>query len=404
MAIGLELQRRGHRAAIVTSEYHRQRITAAGLPFHPAVPDLRPDDKTLIRSTMDETRGPEAVARFMLGALRDTYADYERAVQAERADLLITSELAYAGVVLAQKLGLRWVSHVLSPVSFFSAYDDTVIPGAQWLSRLRPLGPRVYGAVLHLGKVMARRISGPINDLRRDVGLAPVRDPFLDDKHSPELVLAMFSPLLGSPQPDWPAQTIVTGFAFWDGDEPALSPELGAFLAAGDPPVVFTLGSAAVFDPGQFYVESARAARIAGRRAVLLVGPQPGALPRPDLRVGVFPYAPFSKLFPRAAAVVHQGGAGTTGQVMRSGRPMLVVPYAHDQPDNALRVRKLGIARTIRRGAYHAEIAGRALRELLVDAAIQRRAGEIGAVVAHERGAAVSADAIERMFSPRAAR
>ena len=353
---------------------------------------------------MDERRGPEAVARFMLGALRETYADYERAVEAERADLLITSELAYAGVVLAQKLGLRWVSHVLSPISFFSAYDDTVIPAAQWLSRLRPLGPRVYGAVLHLGKVMARRITGPVNDLRRNVGLPPVLDPFLDDKHSPELVLAMFSPLLGSPRPDWPKQAVVTGFAFWDGDEPALSSELGAFLDAGDPPVVFTLGSAAVFDPGQFYVESARAARVADHRAVLLVGPEPGPLPLPDARVGVFPYAPFSKLFPLAAAVVHQGGAGTTGQVMRSGRPMLVVPYAHDQPDNALRVRKLGIARTVRRSAYHGELAGRALRALLDDMAIQRRAREVGDIVSREHGATAAADAIERMFSPRGGR
>src|SRR6185312_8195796 len=89
-----------------------------------------------------------------------------------------------------------------------------------------------------------------------------------DDKHAPDLVLAMFSRVLGEPRPDWPPQTVVTGFAFYDGQEPALAPDLAAFLDAGPPPIVFTLGSAAVFDPGRFYEESARAAAIVGRRAV----------------------------------------------------------------------------------------------------------------------------------------
>ena len=63
IALGLELQRRGHHAVIVTSDYHRPRIAAAGLPFQPAVADLRPDDKALIQATMDERRGPEEIGR-----------------------------------------------------------------------------------------------------------------------------------------------------------------------------------------------------------------------------------------------------------------------------------------------------------------------------------------------------
>ena len=93
-----------------------------------------------------------------------------------------------------------------------------------------------------------------------------------------------------------------------------------------DPPIVFTLGSAAVHDPGPFFDESAKAAALLERRAVLLVGPEPGQMVGAGPDVAVFGYAPFSKLFPRAAAVVHQGGSGTTGQVMRAGRPMLIVP------------------------------------------------------------------------------
>jgi len=391
IALGLSLQSRGHRVAIVTSEYHRERILATGLGFHTAAPDLRPDDKALIRATMDERRGPEEVVGFMLRALPQTYADYERAVAAEAADLLITSDLAYAGVILAQKAGLRWASQVLSPLSFLSAYDDSVLPPLPWLHHLKTLGPRIYGRVLGVAKHAARKMSDPINTFRTSLGLAPVRDPFFDDKHSPSLVLAMFSRLLGEPRPDWPPQTVVTGFAFYDGDESALSDDVRAFIAGGERPLVFTLGSAAVFDPGAFFTESARAAREIGRRALLLVGPQADALPPFDRDIAVVGYAPFSKLFPEAAAIVHQGGSGTTGQAMRAGRPMLVVPYAHDQPDNAMRVKRLGISDTVRRGDYRAPRVAAALRRLLDDPAVPGRAQHVARLVAQEDGAHAAA-------------
>jgi rhamnosyltransferase subunit B len=398
IALGLELHSRGHHVSLVSSEYHRARIAATGLGFHPAMPDLRPDDQALIRATMDERRGSEEVFRFMLAHLPRTYADYARAVEAEKPDLLITSELAYAGPILAEKIGLRWASMTLSPISFLSPYDETILPPMPWLSRFHALGPGVYGAILSLVKRIAGRMGAPINDFRRELGLPKVGHPLFDAKHSPELVLAMFSRLIGEPRPDWPAHTVVTGYAFYDGAEPDLSPELAAFLDAGEPPIVFTLGSAAVHDPGPFFDESAKAAALLRRRAVLLIGPETGQMVGAGPDVAVFGYAPFSKLFPRAALVVHQGGSGTTGQVMRAGRPMLVVPYAHDQPDNALRARKLGIAASLGRNSYNAENASQAIRPLLRDRAVAERAAEIGEIVSRENGAAVAADAIERTF------
>jgi UDP:flavonoid glycosyltransferase YjiC (YdhE family) len=133
---------------------------------------------------------------------------------------------------------------------------------------------------------------------------------------------------------------------------------------------------------------------------VLLAGMQSGRMPPPDPAIGVFPYEPFSRLFPRAAAIVHQGGSGTTGQVLRAGKPMLVVPYAHDQADNAFRATKLGVARTVRRKAYRGETIAAALHRLLDDPRVAARAKEVGAVVSQEDGAAVAADAIERAFRP----
>ena len=399
LALGLELQHRGHDVALATSEYHRTRIAQAGLGFFPVAPDLRPDDRALIRATMDERGGPKAVFQLMSAALPQSYADCAAAADAFDPDVVLSAELAYAAAIMAEKRRLHWASATLSPLSFFSAYDHSIVPPAPWLGSFRRLGPGVYGMILGGIKRLATGFGRPINDFRAELGLAPVREPLFAAKHSPELSLAMFSKLMSGPHPDWPRSTIVTGYAFYDGGEMPLHPEIAAFLDAGDAPVVFTLGSAAVFDPGPFYEESVRAARMIGRRALLLVGPNPERVPATPSDVGVFDYAPFSRLFPRAAAVVHQGGSGTTGQAMRGGRPMVVVPYAHDQPDNAAHLRQLGIAVTVRRRAYTAAAAAAALRKVLADPAVARRAAEVSRIVESENGAAAAADAMERTFA-----
>src|SRR5206468_162406 len=110
----------------------------------------------------------------------------------------------------------------------------------------------------------------PVRLLRRSLRLPPGPNPILEGKFSPRLDLALFSSEFGGPQPDWPRQTRQTGFCFFDETElqPALPPGVAQFLASGEPPVVFTLGSAAVYLANDFYVESARAAQQLGRRAL----------------------------------------------------------------------------------------------------------------------------------------
>jgi UDP:flavonoid glycosyltransferase YjiC (YdhE family) len=220
-----------------------------------------------------------------------------------------------------------------------------------------------------------------------------------EGQFSPHGTLALFSRLLAEPQPDWPPNVHVTGAAFHAG--PAAMPaELEAFLAGGPPPLVFTLGSSAVGAAGAFYHESAEAARRLGMRAVLLVGRDPANRP-PALSPDAIAveYAPHGELFPRAAAVVHQGGAGTLALALRSGRPMVVVPYAHDQPDNAHRAARLGVARVVYPRRYTARRVADALRALLTHGDAGRRAAEVGAAVRAERGAAGACDVLEQVAS-----
>jgi UDP:flavonoid glycosyltransferase YjiC (YdhE family) len=100
---------------------------------------------------------------------------------------------------------------------------------------------------------------------------------------------------------------------------------------------------------------------------------------------------------PRAAAVVHQGGAGTTHQALAAGHPELIVPFAHDQPDNAHRVERLGIAKVIYPGAYRADRVERALRSLLDEPLFASRAAIVGEIVRSERGADAACEEIERV-------
>ncbi len=158
--------------------------------------------------------------------------------------------------------------------------------------------------------------------------------------------------------------------------------------------MVFTLGSSAVQDPGAFYQESIAAVKRLGCRAVLLVGTNQIAGPLPAGTVA-FPYAPYSKILPRAGCIVHQGGIGTCGQALAAGRPMLVKPYAFDQMDNAARLARMGVARSIRRKDYTAVRAAAELDRLLHDASYARKAEEAGRRVRAERAVAAACDAIE---------
>ncbi|HZU08565.1 MAG TPA: glycosyltransferase [Pseudacidobacterium sp.] len=405
IALALELKRRGHGPVLAVPEMFRLKIEPLGIGFFPVRPDQPETDKELVAKIYDRRTGTEyGLRKFLFPVLRQSYEDLLAAVQADGgADLLVTGELCYAGPIVAEKTGIRWASYVLAPFSFFSAYDPPVLPPYPALAKAQLALPALGHVTAWVARRVTRTWPEPVYALRRELGLARGKDPIFDAKHSDRLVLALFSRVFGEPQPDWPAHTRVTGFVFYDGDagRTELPSALAAFLEAGPPPLVFTLGSAAVLDAGDFYEQSARAAQMLGMRAVLLTGNDPANLPKAPLpeSICVAPYAPYSRLFPRAAAIIHQGGIGTTAQALRAGRPMVVMPYSHDQPDNARRVRRLGVAKTIQRRSYTAKRVARAIREVLGDSSYLERASMIRKEMEQEDGVQAACDALEALLA-----
>jgi UDP:flavonoid glycosyltransferase YjiC (YdhE family) len=151
---------------------------------------------------------------------------------------------------------------------------------------------------------------------------------------------------------------------------------VNAFLNAGDPPIVFSFGTAMMF--GRRYFEAAvEACRRLGVRGLLLARGGDQIPPNRPPTVAHSEYAPFGRVFPRAAAVVHHGGIGTTAQALAAGVPQLVVPIAFDQPDNADRVVRLGCGRTIPSSRFTARRATRALEEMFADPLMSVKCREI---------------------------
>jgi len=390
------LNARGHRALIAAPAYYRQTVEQEAIDFAPVGLNVDPADRETIARVMHASKGPEAVIRdLVVPALRQTYEELRRA--AAGADVIVSHPLTFAAPALAESQGLPWASTLLAPLGFFSVTDLPVFPVAPWLVHLRALGPRFGRIIVGLSRLATRGWIEPVYRLRAELGLPRGGHPLFEGQFSPVLHLALFSRLLASPQPDWPPHVKTTGFVFYNGPA-ALDPALEAFLDAGDPPVVFTLGSSAVGAAGRFYEESVGAVRRLGVRAVLLTGAfadnRPAGLSKDVMLVD---RAPHQLLFPRASAVVHQGGSGTTAQALRSGHPMLVVPHAHDQPDNAFRVANLGVARTVFPRRYRAARVARELERLLGDAAYRERSASVAELVKAEGGADAAADAIDRL-------
>jgi UDP:flavonoid glycosyltransferase YjiC (YdhE family) len=400
VALAHALRREGFSPVLATSETYRAFVEGEGLGFAPMRPD--PSDVTGrlglgVAEIADRVAsdGGFLFRETIFPFLREAYEDV--AAASEGAAAIVAHSIAFSAKIAAERLGLPLFDGVVSPMFLMSAQDPPLVAGAPLVPAPRSSAARAYNrcvlsALIHLAALQAR----PIARLRAELGLPRRRGrALLTGGPSARATLVLASPLLAPPQSDHPPNTLVAGHTFHDrflGGVQALPPGLETFLAAGAPPLVVSLGSFVLGGKAEFHRAAAAAALALGRRAVLLVAEEE----REGLAAGLPPgvlvagHVPHSLLFPRACAILHHGGAGSSGQALRAGKPQLVLPVLGDQGDNAARLARLGAARVLpmsraTRGAL-AE-----LRALLADASLAERARRVGERVAQEDGAARAA-------------
>ena len=233
LAVGAGLRSRGHSIAVATASAYRQEVENNGLEFCPVRPFVAPCEykPEVFRRANDLKTGSTYLVREMvLPNVDEMYADLLAACRG--ANLLLIHPILFAAPAAAEKLNIKWISVMLAPGSLSSAYDPPVMPPVSWLHGLRHLGPLPNRLLIKALRAITRSWMKPIDDLRAREGLAPARDNPIQ-MFSPHGTLALFSRVLGQPQPDWAPHTVLTGFPFYDNGGGALDPTLREFLDRG---------------------------------------------------------------------------------------------------------------------------------------------------------------------------
>ncbi|MDE2562778.1 MAG: glycosyltransferase family 1 protein [Sphingomonadales bacterium] len=407
IAVGQALQRLGYDPLLCVNASHLEKVKKAGLRAHAIMPSFEEIGTELGLSE------EEAVARIMSDQdymIREVVlhwlAESAKAIEtaADGAEAIIGSLFALGGPIIAEKRCIPFVPAILQPMTTFSSYDPPIKQGFGTISSPQN-GPAARAwnslcfAVIRLE--LRRRYAAAINSVRHDHGLtARSTTPILEPETYRPLRLAFYPSILAPSQPDFPRNYRHVGFPVFDeADDLAerLDSELEDFLAAGPPPLIFTLGSLATSAPGRFFEASLDAARALNMRAIFLTGDEKAVSTREFL---FRKYIPHALLFPRAAAVVHHGGIGTTAQAILAGKPQLIVPQmVGDQWDNGSRVVRLGVARMIGARRYTAWRASKLLDALLSQQQFGQRATALAELVSLNNGADAAAEAIDKILA-----
>lgn len=410
IGLGLALRRRGHCVTVATNDYFSPLVARTGLGF--ASLGTLDEYKAALNNpdVWHPARGLKAIVDHGVGELVGRVYNLleARLASGEASGALRTvaagTLLALGARIAQERLGLPYASVAFAPSVMRSLKAPPRLPFLPWL-RHTPLA--VKAALLWGLDTLAADplLAPPVNAVRARVGLPPVRGIVRQWWYSPQLNLCLWPAKFGPAQTDWPAHSVLTGFPLWDesSDAPLPSDVVSFLQQSGGAPIVFTAGSAMRFGHDFFKAATGACQRL--QRRGLLLTRYPEQLPA-ALSEGVMHavYAPFSQLLPHAAALVHHGGIGTTAQALCVGVPQLVMPMAHDQFDNADRVRRLGVGDWLPRHRFTESNVARTLRHLLADAGVAQAARQWALQQAQASDACdAAAQVLEVLMQPSAA-
>ena len=350
VALGKGLQAAGHVVTVCTCSSFEPFITEHGLMYGYMNDDfIKLVDSEAGRNAIEGGANVLGLAKSMITLMKDAKAlnrdmmkDAWHAAQDANPDVVIFHPKALAGPHIAEKLGVPAILAVpvpvIVPTGEFAAIGFPNLPLGSRFNRLS------Y-ALLHRGY---HSYDDVVNEFRRDVlGIGPYSkkvSPIQMANGAPIPVLHGYSELVWPRPHDWPDHAWVTGYWFLEQDQGWQAPaELEAFLEAGDPPVYVGFGSMAGRKPqrvAQIVIDALQKADVRGIIATGWGGLDAGEVPDTVYQIDK---APHDWLFPRVAAVVHHGGAGTTAAGLRAGRPTVICPFIIDQPIWGARVYNLGV-------------------------------------------------------------
>jgi len=377
MRVALALRDSGHRVSMLGPTQHAPFVEPTGLAFH----GLPADEAVLDHPDLwHPTRGLAVVWQ----ATRPAMARIPEIVAALPTDeriVLLAHPLALpeADLCRARRPGLKVAAAYLAPSNLPTVHDPLLLgpwPVPRWV----PLGARRW-LWRRLGEALINPVALPdVNAARARQGLGPVSDLVDYIVKVPDLSVTLFPEWFAPTQPDWPQPLLRAGFPLYDPSLQAeLSPEVARFLEEGTKPVVFTPGTGNRQAAYYFRCALDACARL-GRRAILLTPHReqlPAHLPTPALWQE---YVPLRALLPHVAALVHHGGIGTTAEALRAGTPQLVVPLAHDQFDNAARVKALGVGGSLRAARLSSRRLGGRLGQVVDNAAVAEACRKVAAL------------------------
>ncbi len=374
VGLAVAMKARGHKVMVCANGYFRSLIEQNQLDYIELGTAQEYLDSTAHPDLWDARKGAPVVIAAMMLMLRPAYEVLLQRWQTEKFTL-VASPLCLSARLLQEAHGVPLISTHLQPLVFRTVHEVPGLPMSipawapgWWISLIYWLADKFLIDPL---------ICPSLNAFRHELGLAPVQRVMDSWWNSPQRVLGLWPAWFAAPQPDWPPQARLAGFPLYDESSIAtLSPELEAFLAAGSAPIAFTPGSA--MRQGRDFFEAAiGACEKLQRRAVLLTRFAENIPPNLPASVMHVSFAPFSQLLPRCAALVHHGGIGTMAQGFAAGIPQLLMPMAHDQPDNLLRLRRLGAGDGLPPEQFKAQAVADKLRVLLADEQVLARCQQL---------------------------
>lgn len=397
VGLGIALRERNHRITLMANEHFKPLATDNGFRFVSIGTAAEYQQALRNPDLHKKIASGKNLARSICKAMPIQYQAIRHHYEPSRT-VVVASGAAFGARIAHEKLGVPMATVVLQPAVVRSAHKMPVVAGAPSVPTWLPLSC-TRSLLWFLDRILDRIFCiHEVNAFRASLALPPVRSLVKDWWLSPQRVIALFPDWFGLPQPDWPAQIRMTGFPLYDkgSDARALPGELQSFLDAGPPPVVVAPGSGMMCDH-TFFEVVVRACQLLGRRGILLT-PYTDQLPR-DLPASVrhFDYIPFSQLLPHAAVIIHHGGVGTAAQAMAAAIPHLVIPMVNDQPDNAARIKSLGVGDWLRPRAMAGPAVSRKLRYLIESSEVAARCRTVAQKVDKSRALQQACELIEEL-------